>query len=266
VLAHLLFELWHLPSERIVVEHSVSGRELMAAVTHGRGRWRRSRPILAVLPIPRESDQYLRGRPRHALRTHLRKATALSLVFREVRDRGEWVRLCEEVLDARGPVAERVEGRPVDWFLRHRTDRCFAVVGPDARCRAIAAAIVTPGDAYLRVLISATGEDGAGTARYLLHTGLVRVLSDEGVRRVWTDGPLTVPPGLQHFQRILGYTCVRPRVRRTTPGKRAAVLIADEDVGSRRRSGAGLIEPLRAGRRSRLSPAVHSQDQGCGSS
>jgi hypothetical protein len=203
--AELRRTLRRLPAQELVFDDSPSGRGLRDAVSHGVGRWRCVRPLLAVIRLPEDRATYLRGRHRQALRTNLTKADRLGLAGSEVPGKRQMERLAEQVRAARYDTEATAEEFPYE-----DTDRWFAVRTADDRCVALAGVAVGARDAYLRVLLSAGTRDEAGAARYLAHTMVVHAMMDSGASRLWADGPLTVSPGLQHFQRLLGYECVRP--------------------------------------------------------
>jgi len=204
-----LFRVWlSLPSSPVTSVQDGPGRALRQALTKGWGPLRLMRPVLSVLELPDTLQDYLRGRSRQALRTNIRRADTHGLVAREVHEWPEAAGFSRAVSSARG--GEAGEQHDPEWFLQHRGDRWFVVTGGDGAKIAFAAVAAADRDAYLRTLYSADCHPEASSARYLVHTALVSALLESGVSRLWADGPLTIGSGLQYFQRLLGYQCVRP--------------------------------------------------------
>lgn len=77
---------------------------------------------------------------------------------------------------------------------------------------AVGVAVVDREDAYLSHLVAISGREETLPARWLVHTEILRVLIERGVRRMWSEGPLVTSMGNQMFQLRLGYAVARARV------------------------------------------------------
>jgi hypothetical protein len=143
-----------------------------------------------VLEISSDFPAYMRGRPRHALRTNLHRADEAGYQCR-YEDVPEWSAFdgrLRSITPAEYWEAVDSSGANVAW--------AWLVV--DAEC------------ALLYALMSS-----APYARWLLHTAIVERLSSAGCPLLLANGedvPL-LPAGQQHFQHLLGYTMVRLRPR-----------------------------------------------------
>lgn len=190
------------------------------------------RPVMAVLELPSDAATYLRGRHRQALRTNVSRGLARQLHVRELLTP-------VERLTAAGRVSE---SRPAgyDKYLMNLAQdpptgtRWFAVEQQSAYV-ALAAVCLAGLDSYLLLSLSDTAHADASDARYVLHAHIVKELIAVGVARLWADGPLTVAPGLQHFQKLTGFVYVRPylgsRRRRHEIG---GSVISPNDLGPRK--------------------------------
>ena len=143
-----------------------------------------------VLEIPSDFPTYMRGRPRHALRTNLHRADEAGYRCRSD-DVPEWSafdRGLRSITPAEYWEAVDSSGATVAW--------AWLVV--DTEC------------ALLYALMSS-----ASDARWLLHTAIVERLSSAGCPLLLARGedvPL-LGVGQQHFQHLLGYTMARLRPR-----------------------------------------------------
>jgi hypothetical protein len=106
----------------------------------------------------------------------------------------------------------------------------MSATDPNGRVLCMGVAIVDGTDAYLAKLVSIRERAGASHARYSVHTALTAELIALGATRLWADGPLTVHPGIQRFQRLLGYECARPRISRRS-AKRAVHTLTNPTEG-----------------------------------
>ena len=201
-----------IPAVEVAATAPGSDDPVQQAMTREIAGVRVMRPVLASLDLPPTMADYLRGRSRQALRTNLRKADALGLRAVELLDPALAREVALEVTANRLGYSE--DDPQEEWFLGNPGDRWFAVKSADDRWVGFAAIAVSASAAYLRVLFSATAHPDAGPARYRLHTQVVASLMEDGIERLWADGPMTTSPGSRYFQGLLGYYCARPSVRR----------------------------------------------------
>ncbi len=143
-----------------------------------------------VLEIPSDFPTYMRGRPRHALRTNVNRADEAGYRCRydDVLGWSAFDGRLRSITPAEYWEAVDSSGATVAW--------AWLVV--DAEC------------ALLYALMSS-----APYARWLLHTAIVERLSSAGCPLLLAkaeDIPL-LPVGQQHFQHLLGYTMARLRPR-----------------------------------------------------
>lgn len=184
-----------LPSIRIRPTASSAGRmiaEHLAIRWDGHWKFRRAQ---AVLLLPAEFPQYLRGRHRQAVRTNVRRA----------RDAGLTVE--------HHPVEEWEPGSD-DFRVAHITPgpvERWNVIESDGRIVAQAILSVDGDVALLHGLMSTVTH-----ARWLLHTAIVeRLCGTSGVLLVNSDDAYLLAPGTRHFQRLLGYSVARLRLPRS---------------------------------------------------
>lgn len=164
----------------------------------------------SVLALPAELPEYLRGRPRQALRTGLNQAKRAGFT-------------CTELLTAeerRGAIAELEAARGFslaeDANLRGDHPRWFAARSADGDLVAVGLVLVDEQVALMRFLVAVEQDKGASAARYLLHTHLVEQAIAGGATTMIVNSPFGWPTGLHQFQRILGYRVSNVLVRRAS--------------------------------------------------
>jgi hypothetical protein len=210
--AAVLEVLRSVPVEEAAFTDGPTGRELRAWFSSGRSAVL-SRVPVAVLRVPATHAEYLRGRPRQALRTNVTRATALG--FR--------CALVECPAELTAAVTAIAAGRHQDPATMVRTTvvpgamRRFIVTrDPAGAPVAISETLVDGAWAGLATLVTvpsdpATGLDGQ-VLRYLLHSETVRDLVDQGVQRLVVSGSMLLSTaGTRYFQRRTGYQPVRLR-------------------------------------------------------
>lgn len=189
--------LYRLPWLEVRLTGSASGRAIRGYLNErSRGIYHR-RVAQGVLSIPPHPGDYLRGRSRQAVRTNLHRAARAGLQAREIRRTAERRKIVEVwARDASG--AEYWAPK----LLARAGDRFWTATDGDGRLVGLLAATVDEDWAMLHALLCIRSE-----ARYLLHTALVTHLCEQRVSHLFaTDGnALLMPPGLQYFQRLLGY-------------------------------------------------------------
>jgi hypothetical protein len=160
----------------------------------------RYRDAQAVLPLPADFSEYLRGRRRQAVRTNVGHAR-------------------------RAGLRAEVEYVP-DWTPGKDDSRvAFITPGPVERWNlwstegaVVAQAILSVDEevALLHGMMSLVPH-----ARWLLHTTLVeRLCGSCEVLLVNCDDAYLMPPGVQYFQRLLGYDIARLRLHRSRQPRR----------------------------------------------
>ncbi len=155
----------------------------------------------AVLELPERPDAYLVGRSRQAVRTGLNHARREGLSVVKVTDDDERRARALELVDGK---LHTDFGLPLKgWAAAPRDESWFVV---DARGTTLAVAIlaVDGSVARLNAMMSAGG-NVQSPARYLLSAHVFMELIGRGVRHVLLEGALFVPPGLLHFQKLLGF-------------------------------------------------------------
>jgi hypothetical protein len=204
-----------LPVLEIEASDSPAGRAITEALTGRRGLMPAGLAA-AVLALPTEPESYLVGRSRQAVRTGRNHACRQGLSVVRVTDDDERRARALELADADirtdfGPSLKTWASDPQDesWFA----------VDPDGNTLAVAIVAVDGAVARLNAMISAGGSERS-PARYLLSAHVFMDLVAAGVSHVFLEGSLFLPPGLLHFQRLLGFRPMNIRLRR--PVGRAA--------------------------------------------
>ena len=213
---------------RVVVSTSPAGQALRVYFDErALGLFPCNRLCRAVLVLPENHSEYLRGRRRQALRTNLRKAEALGIGCETISNPSDALDEITEIETYRR-VRPAWAQLPLPPYWRTVLD------GPEitlliARDRlghplAAMAAVIDDAICVVRVAVASSHE-----ARWALHDYLVRVLIGRGVSYLLVDGggpfgALGFDANVQHYQRLLGYELrhVKPRVSRELAPTRAA--------------------------------------------
>lgn len=187
-----------LPRIPVTVPGTTGGRRLAAKYTgqeHGVPR----DLAVSVLPLPETPEDYLRGRSKQALRTNSRRAREQGVTCRAV-DPLESVARLEEVVPDRwyddivpGARADLAAGLCTGWIAEAQ----------DGTTEVLALTSAAGPLARLDLMLSAPDRDS--DARYLLSAHVITELAATGSRLLAVDGALTLPPGLRHFQHLLGF-------------------------------------------------------------
>jgi hypothetical protein len=195
-----------LPSLPLGFSDSPAGQEMRAWFRPDR-RLPFNRAPIAVLPLPATPPEYLKGRPRQALRTNLSRAAAEGLTCAPLESPHE-LRRVVDVLAARRNTSSD------EMVPQHR------VPGPD---RIFSAAYDAAGDpvalnhtlldderAGLILMVTAVDHAQAPLVRYALHTHVVGRLIEAGAGTLTVGGSmLLTSEGTRYFQRRTGFMPVR---------------------------------------------------------
>ncbi|HEX8086010.1 MAG TPA: hypothetical protein VF529_17085 [Solirubrobacteraceae bacterium] len=160
------------------------------------------RPARAVLIVPPDPADYLRGRTRQALRTNRTRSRRLGIACRRVDGGAEKRALLLEHLRSRR--------EDVDTFEREQRIRVedaeVHVAERDGAIEAIAMVYVAAEAAYLAYLRAGLDERYSSAARYALSAAVTQSLSARGVRAQISGSALGVDPGTAYLQQRLGYS------------------------------------------------------------
>ncbi len=179
------------------------------------GVFPQNRLCRAVLLLPSDHAEYLRGRRRQALRTNLRRAARAGIRCETIANHVEALEATSEVLRQRDhePLSDAEVTRLTDaWSPIFSWPETMVMVARDRddRARAVIAAVVDRTTCLIKVAVASSHE-----ARWALHDHLVRILDRP---------PRTVPTG--RGRRTVGSAGIRtrpaalsasPRLRTTSP-------------------------------------------------
>lgn len=170
--------------------------------------------LTTTLDVPADGADYSAGAAKQTLRRKVRAAERAGVTWRRLSSRDELATLV-----ARGDAHERVNPRrqyrnanPVNADALD-VDLALAAYAADGRPILLAVIPVAGQWALLRYLRTLEASDEASVARYLMTKVVVEELAALGVRHlVDSVHPVTLPNGLRHFQRMVGYRLIRLRV------------------------------------------------------
>ena len=194
-----------------------AGRELRGWFALGRGLFLGRAPV-ALLRLPETSAEYLRGRPRQALRTNVRRAAEMGICCAPVTDPAELAEVVAHVAGRRGQDPVTMVRQDLDPAVTRRF-----TVARDAAGEPVALSETwLDGEwAGLATLVTVPGEGDGQVLRYLLHVTTVADLIDSGVRMLTVSGSmLLTSAGTRYFQRRTGF---EPVWLRPVPGPAAPV-------------------------------------------
>lgn len=193
--------LAELPRWRVEVPDTAAGHR-MAGKYRGRDRGVPRAVAVSVLAIPRDPQDYLRGRSRQAVRTNNRRARGDGIRCHTLDPAQARARLADVVPDDwEGIVPTAAEELDAGLVTGH------AAITADGATAALALTSHAGPLARLDLMLSGTGRASAD-ARYLLSTHLITELAaaaPAGVRALAVESALLVPAGLRHFQHLLGF-------------------------------------------------------------
>ena len=194
-----------------------AGREMRGWFALGRGLFLGRAPV-ALLRLPETQAEYLRGRPRQALRTNVSRATAMGIRCSLVTDPAELDRVVAHVAARRGQDPATMIRQDLDPALERRFTVAHDAAGEPV---ALSETWLDGEWAGLATLVTVPGEGDSQVLRYLLHVATVGDLIDSGVRMLTVSGSmLLTTAGTRYFQRRTGF---EPVWLRPVPGPAAAV-------------------------------------------
>jgi hypothetical protein len=207
--------LRRIPSAPVRVTDSAEGERLDRFLRGGRGLpvWRFAR---AVLPLPSDPADYLRGRSRQAVRTNLNHARKAGLITSRELDAAQQEANVRELLAARGNVRmDSIEWLEQEHDLRPGVDDHYVVHGADGAVLGVAIVVSDRHTAYLNFLLTVDEQPVQGHARYALSAAVIQDLAGRGVETlVASRSVIAISPGLRYFQHRLGF---EPRNVRILP-------------------------------------------------
>jgi len=193
--------LRRLPVETVVLSALPAGKLLYNRWK--RQSWRRSASH-ACLPLPSDTESYLRGRHRQAVRTNLHRADKIRLTCRPVPTNWDITRHALQSGPFAGLMKELDQIEQPDSAVKS-----WAVFDSGGRVLGRAVVLVDERTAVLLLLHGPTDLGVAHQTRYLLHTAVVADLIRRGVRNLVVESILGAPPGLKYFAARLGYRACR---------------------------------------------------------
>ncbi|MGY1745135.1 hypothetical protein [Blastococcus sp. SYSU D00695] len=196
--------LRQLPRRTLPVSATPAGREL-------RAMFRPERPLpfdrapVAVLDLPASREEYLRGRPRQALRTNLARASAEGVTCAPVGTPAELHAVATAIADSRRDHSTAATFvRPGQGLAPERV--WSAAYDGKGDPVALSHSLVDRDNAGLLLMISALDHPAAPLARYALHTHVVGRLVERDVSTLTVGGSmLLTSPGTRYFQRRTGF-------------------------------------------------------------
>jgi hypothetical protein len=210
---HLLVYVRGLPVLDLDLSNSWAGHTIASSLSRRIGLVPATTAV-AVLELPGRPADYLVGRSRQAVRTGVNQARREGLSVVRVTDDEE--RRARALELAEGKVTPDYGATLRTWAVAP-TDESWFVVDADGHTLACAILAVDGWVARLGALITGNG-DGKSSARYLLSAHVFADLIACGVSHVIAEGALFLPPGLLHFQRLLGFRPMNVTLRRRDGG------------------------------------------------
>ncbi|MGZ4545963.1 MAG: hypothetical protein ACXVXT_11255 [Blastococcus sp.] len=174
------------------------------------------RAPVAVLPLPATYADYLRGRPKQALRTNLTRAAGAGLTCVDGESPEEVWRSARFIADRRGQRLDDVVLRRPRAGLVRRFAVAYDAAGDPV---GLTETIVDGTWAGLAVLVSSPSHTDAQLIRYVLHAHNAATLIGDGVSMLVVGGSmLLTTTGTRYFQRRTGFV---PAWVRPTPSPAA---------------------------------------------
>ena len=162
-----------------------------------------SRVPVALLPLPATQAEYLRGRPRQALRTNINRATAMGITCSVVDPGAELDEAVAHIAARRHQAVDAMLAREVAPGITRRFTVARNAQGEPV---ALSVTVLDGAVAGLSTLVTVPTEGDGQLLRYLLHAETVRDLIGQGVDTVVVSGSMLLSTaGTRYFQRRTGY-------------------------------------------------------------
>ncbi|MGL4305221.1 MAG: hypothetical protein ACRCSF_03625 [Mycobacteriaceae bacterium] len=189
---------------------SASGRELRSWFTDPYWFFPTHRIAVSLLPLPGTSAEYLRGKPRQAVRTNIRRSLDVGTTCSVVTDPYERADIVKDVMAQRNEDPRQLLDRPE----HSKIDRTFFVARSSSG-EALALAETVHDGLWVGLGVLVTGRSGPETrdARYHLHTDVIKHVIDCSAKKLIVGGnSLLFPQGTRYFQHRVGYSIIRLRL------------------------------------------------------
>jgi len=209
-LGRLLWHIRRLPVLHVEIGDSHGGRAIAAALSRRRGLVPAT-TAAGVLVLPEQPEAYLVGRSKQAVRTGINHARRGGLSVARVTDDAERRARALELADGKVRADHAV---PLKAWADGPLDESWFVVDASGETCAIAIISVDGSVARLDTMVSAQGHEQS-SARYLLSAHIFMDLIARGVSHVIAEGALFLPPGLLHFQKLLGFQQMNIKLSQT---------------------------------------------------
>jgi hypothetical protein len=193
-----------LPRLDVPLSASETGRAVLHGLRPRGGAIGGFRLVSAALMLPDDEAAYVRGKARQAVRTNVTAARGAGVTCRTVTGYDEQVAVLDRLADARGPseplehVVESFAGKaPYEFFIAEAGDElisvCVMAVDDEA--------------ALITYHVSLPDHEQTSNGRWLLSLHLINECIRRGARMLLIEtSPLDIEPGLEYFQRRLGFS------------------------------------------------------------
>lgn len=212
-----------LPAVSAPFSSSPAGAELRCWFRPDR-RLPTGRVPVAVLTLPDTQAEYLRGRPRQALRTNVQRATSAGVTCTSTPS-------AQEIRDGVARIASRRGQEPAAMVIprpRPGLDRSFSLAY-DAAGDPVALSEIIVDVSWAGLAVLVTVPDGPAV-RYLMHTHTVAELIRREVSTLTVGGSmLLTSAGTRYFQRRTGYVPVWLRLDGVATERRVRTGRSDGD-------------------------------------
>jgi hypothetical protein len=169
------------------------------------------RAPVAVLALPRTTAEYLRGRPRQALRTNVARATRAGITCRTVSDMADVQQICGQIAEVRRTTPDVYLAPHVRPGPQSVLSAAFDAAGAPL---ALSHLVLDGTWAGIGFKVAVIDREEAHLARYALHVHMAGILIDRGVERLTVGGSMLLStPGTRYFQARTGFEPVRIRLR-----------------------------------------------------
>jgi hypothetical protein len=202
-----------LPTVDVELSDSPLGRRLRRQLRGRIGVLSTARYARAVLPLPTDPAEYLRGRSRQALRTNLNAARdRYGISCGQIQDLDEQRARFIELLTERRWGSDPLRRLALEHGVEPGLGCCYAAVGADHRTKALVVTFEDEVCARLVWMMATPDQEQASAARYALSAHLAEALIDRGVRVLFVLEAPSSSAGVRYFQERLGYSWANLRL------------------------------------------------------